>query len=414
MATTVTWKTKVINVLRADLLLIQSVPTEIRQLDINSFRLDLKDLEDDEVGMSFVRTHNHNPTVSVGGVSLARVVELINDYTVTFEDGQYAVNLVGANSNIADKTNVNQVSVRTSNSAGLTFSDAINEQSFLGAAVYIDTDIGSTGTHYPRGTPSNPVNNFADAKLIADSRKFHTYFLTGNLVLNSGEDLDNTEWKGRSPLQSSLSVTGVSTNNTAFRDIDLSGDMDGEVSILNCHVHDVTGFQGKLSGCGITGSVTVDNSATGHILLTSCKAQVEASGIPVLDMNGATATLEAPGWIGALLLKNINQTNIVDIDMLSGDLILDSTCSDALVTIRGAGLLEDSSQAGCIVDVRGFFNYAVDGDLSADDALRLVASGIAGKAVISPDGLTVDLYAEDQVTIIRSLNVSADQKQRTH
>lgn len=119
MAITINWGTKVINVPRLDMTLVQSSPFEIRELNLNTFRLTLKDLEDDEVGMSFLATHNHVAPVTVGGVTLARVVELINGYTVTFEDGVYAVNLVGANSNVADKTNLNQVSVRASNSAGL-------------------------------------------------------------------------------------------------------------------------------------------------------------------------------------------------------------------------------------------------------------------------------------------------------
>ena len=119
MAVSIDWGTRVIFVPRADMLLRQTVPSEIRELDVNTFRLELKDLEDDVEGTPYPDTHRHNTAVSLGGVSLARVVEIINDYTITFEDGQYAVNLVGANSNIADATNVNQVSVRSSNSAGL-------------------------------------------------------------------------------------------------------------------------------------------------------------------------------------------------------------------------------------------------------------------------------------------------------
>lgn len=100
--------------------LVQTMPTEIRQLDLNVFRLELKALENSDAGMSYPDTHRHNTEVTVGGVTLARVVEIINNYTITFEDGQYAVNLIGANSNVSDVTNVNQVSVRSSNSAGLT------------------------------------------------------------------------------------------------------------------------------------------------------------------------------------------------------------------------------------------------------------------------------------------------------
>ncbi len=119
MAITIDWATKVINVPKADMTLVQSSPTEIRELDINDFRLELKGLEASTEGMSYLDTHSHNPPVNISGFTLARVVEIINGYTVTFEDGQYAVNLVGANSNIADVTNVNQVSIRPFNSAGL-------------------------------------------------------------------------------------------------------------------------------------------------------------------------------------------------------------------------------------------------------------------------------------------------------
>ena len=119
MAITINWSTKIINIPTSDL---TSLGGGIYALNINDFRLILKDLEDDEDGMIFPKTHNHNTEVVLSGVTYSRIVEIINGYTVTFEDGQYAVNIFGANSNIADVINVNQVSVRTSNSAGLIVS----------------------------------------------------------------------------------------------------------------------------------------------------------------------------------------------------------------------------------------------------------------------------------------------------
>lgn len=113
---TINWATKVINVPQAYL---TDLTGGIYEMDINQFRLDLKNLEDDVDGMVFPHTHNHNTTITVGGVTLSRVVEIINGYTVTFENAQYAVNLVNANSNISDITNVNQVSIRSANTAGL-------------------------------------------------------------------------------------------------------------------------------------------------------------------------------------------------------------------------------------------------------------------------------------------------------
>lgn len=116
MAITVDWASRVINVPQADLL---SLGGGIYELDLDAFRLTLKALESSVDGMAFPDTHFHNPPVTVAGVTIARVVVLINGYTVTFEDGQYAVNLKGANSNVADVTNVNQVSTRSFNTAGL-------------------------------------------------------------------------------------------------------------------------------------------------------------------------------------------------------------------------------------------------------------------------------------------------------
>lgn len=116
MAITINWATKVINVPQADL---TPLGGSLYQLNIDSFRLTLKDLEDDEAGIPFLRTHDHNTESVLAGITFARQVKIINGYTVQFGDGQYGVNLVGANSNIPDVLVRNQVSVNSQNSAGL-------------------------------------------------------------------------------------------------------------------------------------------------------------------------------------------------------------------------------------------------------------------------------------------------------
>jgi hypothetical protein len=117
--------TRVITIPQTDL---TPVSAGLYELDVNDFRLWLKDLEDDTDGIQIPDTHRHNTEVTLGGVTLARSVEIINGYTITFEDGQYAVRLVGANNNIADVANVNQVSIRSNNSAGLIVTGAGDPQ----------------------------------------------------------------------------------------------------------------------------------------------------------------------------------------------------------------------------------------------------------------------------------------------
>ena len=117
------WGTKVITVPKSYTSLISLIPFETRLLDINQFRLDLRGLEADVEGMPHLRTHIHNTEVIVGGVVLARVISIVNGYTLTFEDGSYAVNLDGANSNLLDVANLNSVQIRSANSAGLIVTD---------------------------------------------------------------------------------------------------------------------------------------------------------------------------------------------------------------------------------------------------------------------------------------------------
>lgn len=116
MAITVDEVTKVISVPQADLTFIGA---GIYNLDTNVFRLELRAWEASDAGSWRSITHKHNPDVTVGGVTLADVLEIINGYTITFEDLQYRVILIGTNNNILDVANVNQVSIAPTNSAGL-------------------------------------------------------------------------------------------------------------------------------------------------------------------------------------------------------------------------------------------------------------------------------------------------------
>lgn len=91
------------------------------RLDTNDFRTALNLWQASEDGCYQPKTHNHNTTVTLGGLTYARLVEIIDPYTITFEDvGQpYRVSLSGSNNNILDKANLNNVSIASANAAGL-------------------------------------------------------------------------------------------------------------------------------------------------------------------------------------------------------------------------------------------------------------------------------------------------------
>jgi hypothetical protein len=195
MAISIDWATKVISVPKADMTLVTMVPFEVRELDLDWFRLQLKDLEDDAEGMPFLDTHRHNTEVEIAGVTLARVIEIINGYTVTFEDGQYAVNLVGANSNVSDVVNLNQVSIRAQNSAGLISGTALadgieralglmQENYYLDQTSYADYNGAKLLT-------SGRIRTYSEAGSVGtDSDVLATYLVAATWT---GDELDTYE-----------------------------------------------------------------------------------------------------------------------------------------------------------------------------------------------------------------------------
>ncbi len=116
MSISVNWGTRVISVPQSYL---TALGGDLYELDVDQFRLDLKDLEDGEEGIPFPDTHRHNTQVTLSGVTYARTFEIINSYTVTFESGAYKVTCVGANHNVADVMNYSGVAIIIGNAAGL-------------------------------------------------------------------------------------------------------------------------------------------------------------------------------------------------------------------------------------------------------------------------------------------------------
>lgn len=366
MAISITWETKVINIPKNDMLLIQSVPTEIRELDIDTFRLELKALEASAEGMPFIDTHSHNPPVTVGGVTLARVVEIINGYTITFEDGQYAVNLAGANSNIADVTNVNQVSVRSANSAGLTYSKEIEDQSFTEARIWIDTVNGSAGTQFPLGTPGNTSNNLIDAQFIIQNRNMpKRLHLKGLLNVSSGQDLTDYNIRGESHKNAEININNSDTTGLVVSSAIVKGNLSGQIYMNHYgELEDVTGFLGEAILCELGGTISL--AAGDKHEFISCYSGKPGVETPIIDCNNlSNLNLAIRDYTGGIELINLSESGTkISIDLNSGHLILGSSVTlVGELVVRGTGHITNNSSIIPITD-------GLSADKSTLDILR--------------------------------------------
>lgn len=340
----VDWSTKVISIPKADLTLIQSLPVEIRELNLNDFHLEMRGLEDDETGIPFLKTHNHAAPVDVGGVTLARVVEIINGYTVTFEDGQYAVNVKGGNSNLGDNVNVNQVSVRSFNSAGLVTSAGIEAIEYENA-VWINVTSSNSGSLYPTGTLRKPVNNLIDAKIIAAVRGFDNLEIIGNITFQATDDVNGFLIHGENPVKTVITlIAGCQTDGTQVVNSSVTGVLNGDTLISDCKIYDLTYVEGCISNCLLTGVFELAGSETTRVV--DC-TDGQANGIvPTVDMGGSGRDLVIARYTGDLKITNFTGSlNYISVDFLSGKLWIDSTCTAGYIYVRGVAEICDEGSS---------------------------------------------------------------------
>lgn len=347
MTISVNWADKIINVPRNDMTLVQSSPTEIREMDLNILHIVLRDLEDNVDGVSFDVTHNHFTPINVGGLTLARVVELINDYTITFEDGQYAVNLIGANSNVGDRVNVNQVSVRSFNSAGLVTSAAI-EFGEYGGAVTIDPIKGEVGSAYPIGTLRRPSGNVTDAMVIAKARGFNTLVFLRDITLDSGDDVTGMIIHGINPILTTITINaGAITDSCSIKHCTLVGTLDNNTLVEKSNILDVLYYNGEMRNCTLQGTVTLGGGASARIV--DCFAGIPGIKLPTIDFGGSGQSLSVRNYNGELAIVNKIGDDACSINMNAGHLVIDHTIQNGNISVEGTAKITDNSTGTTVV-----------------------------------------------------------------
>lgn len=146
MAITLDAATYRILVPKADLAVVAA--PSFYDLDVDAFRLTLRNLEDDPDNAALPKTHDHNTELDVAGLVLARQVLIRAPWVVEFEDGAYQVTCKGANHNIGVRRVFNSVSLNANLSAGLqivTSGSGVTAQDKLDIAAEVWNSILAAG-----------------------------------------------------------------------------------------------------------------------------------------------------------------------------------------------------------------------------------------------------------------------------
>ena len=402
MALSIDYLTSIIFVPRADLLLVQSVPSFVYQLNMEGFYREVADLQDDEAGSPYLTAAVNTAPVSVGGVLLARVIQIINGYSVEFEDGQYAVNLSGANTNLQDVAVVNQVSIRPNNSAGLQDLSVLLQASY-GGVVCVDVINGQTGTAIPLGTRGFPVNNFADALTIATNNSLRGIQVMESATLSAGDFANGFIFYGDSPTVTTLTLeAGADVHDCGFENMTVQGVMDGDNTFRECIINDISYTNGEIVECALQGTITLGGNAQCSIL--DCWSNVAGGGpgqYPVIDMGGPSNSLAVRNYSGGLGLRNYTGSGAVSVDMASGRVVVESTVTAGSLTVRGIADVEDNS-TGTAVVTDATVNEQLDLMFVVINAINsvvlFVRKLLGNKVVISPDDSLTTIYDDDKVT----------------
>ena len=393
MATSVDWVTGVISIPRADMPVVQVTP-EIRELDIDALRLELRGLEDDVDGRPWTKTHVHNTVVVLSGTSYARSIIFIAPYTITLEDGQYTAKTKGANHNLIDVKNANQVSVITENSAGLIDAAITNTaieninlnvndmHGQIARSVWIDTEAIVNGNGYQQ----TPYNNFTDAVDYAEANGLTNLRVLADATIDRQLKNFVIIGVGSTPI---IDTNGQNLDRSEILRCGLTGDYTGRIIAQECDTVGLFTLNGFFERCAFSADLLVPDG--GLALVKDCNSFVTGVTPPQIDIGGAagTAQLVVTGFDGGMRITNVNQVTD-DVKFLThvGRVIIDASCTLAgNINVGGVTVL-DNFGTGDPVDVT----------LSPID-LQDARAALFNRRKHDKTADTVTLYEPDNVTV---------------
>jgi hypothetical protein len=327
---------------------------------------------------------------------------------VEFEDGQYTVNCVGANHNISDVKVANQVSLIVNNAAGLITNSAIEFASFNGG-VTIDKDNltgkAVSGTLFPTGTDQAPVDNLADALLIAEVRGFRTFYVMGDLAIEAGEDVSDYSFVGESMARTLLTLDADATvEDCEFYESSVEGTLDGECKIKNCQINNVTYISGFIELCVLSGTIILGGGAAAYFM--DCWAGSLLGAPPVIDLGGTGQTLVMQNFNGYIKWRNL--TGLADqanVSLNAGWVVLESTMTGGYVNIIGVGTVEDYSN-GTVVNLEHLVNpHNIRDHVWSDSRAQLLYNMESGRWKIDANTNQMIFYKADNITEVARFNL---------
>ena len=229
------------------------------------------------------------------------------------------------------------------------------EYASFGGGVTINVDSDVVGTSYPAGTIETPVNNLTDAKAIAMSRGFDTFFISKSMSLDSGTNIEDFNIIGKSEVNTEITIdSSAICSNISISHCNVSGTLDGGTTIHECHIGDLTYVNGSIHNSGLYGTIILDGNE--EATLIDCYT-FDQDSPPIIDMGGSGQDLAMPNYSGIVTVKNLSSASEeIGIGIDAGIVILEDTITAGTIIISGIGILNDNSTGTAEVNTDGLMN----------------------------------------------------------
>lgn len=263
-------------------------------------------------------------------------------------------------------------------SAGRRLREIMEIGLYEGRMVWVDTVNGLPGSvNYDNGTRANPVDNIADALIIAINLKLPGFrILDGSSILLESP-FDNYEFTG---VYYTVNLGGQSVDGACFEQAVVLGNDDGsntrktlyrrcvmESNILGQHV---------LEGCRLSGS-DLTLAEIGDYFWDQCYSGIAGTDTPGVDFSAVgNQNLSLRHHSGGIKVKRFSTGGIDNMSLEGfGQLILDVSCNPSgVIAIRGHfGPLTDNVVGGFVA---GGGTLSDDANFDITEGRILAATGL--------------------------------------
>ena len=203
-------------------------------------------------------------------------------------------------------------------------------------AIWIDTVAGNSGSVVgTNGTRSNPVDNLADAVLIATQTGMKRYQLLGASAITLISAHSNWSFFGSNG--SSVTLGGVNTNGAHFECLTLIGDADGnDITARFCKLQSLTNVAViSFEFCLLIDNITL---ISGDHHFFQCASAVAGTSTPYIDLDGDGANarnLNLRGWLGGVEIRTHTSVDKTSFDCPAGQVVVHSSCTGGTIAMRG-------------------------------------------------------------------------------